>query len=349
MSAVHDRASATPARASADDVLSEVLATLRLTGSMLFLVHAARPWHSWAPPAEAFRPLVLPASQHLVSYHIVTCGGCWAGLPGTPPERFDTGDILVVPHGDPYFLADPPDAPRTYDGDEAVRFFRRMAAGTLPTSIEQGDRDSTGERTQFICAFLGCDQRPFNPVLAALPRAMHLRATDAAGDRLRHLVDFAIAELRERSSGGTSVLTRLTELMFIEVVRRHLAALDETSGGWLAGLRDPLVARALSLLHAEPARRWTIEQLAGEAGTSRSVLAERVLAERFTHLVGLPPMHYLTQWRMQRAAQLLAQPGRNKIVAIAQAVGYESEAAFSRAFRKSAGVAPSAWRRQSAA
>ncbi len=346
MSAVHDRASATPARASADDVLSEVLATLRLTGSMLFLVHAARPWHSWAPPAEAFRPLVLPASQHLVSYHIVTRGGCWAGLPGTPPERFDTGDIFVVPHGDAYYLADPPDAQRTYDADEAVRFFRRMAAGGLPTSIDQGDAESGSdtERTQFICAFLGCQQRPFNPVLATLPRAIHLRATNPSGARLRHLIDFAIAELQERSAGGMGVLTRLAELMFIEVVRRHLASMDEASTGWLAGLRDPLVARALALLHATPARRWTIEQLASEAGTSRSVLAER-----FTHLVGVPPMHYLMQWRMQLASQLLAQPGRNKVVAVAQAVGYDSEAAFSRAFRKSAGVAPSAWRRRSAA
>jgi AraC-like DNA-binding protein len=333
----HDRASGPPAAASGFDVLSDVLRSVRLTGSMLFLVDAHPPWMSWAPKAEAFRRLVLPAAQHLVSYHIVTHGGCWAGLRDAPPERFEAGDVLVVPHGHAYYLADPPDTAATYGPAEAVAFFRSMADGELPSVVGEGGDAADG--TQFICGFLGCDRRPCNPVLDALPAMIHLRAAAGAADRLRHLIDFALCELREPSSGGRSVLLRLAELMFVEVVRRHLETMAEAQTGWLAGLHDPLVARTLSLLHGAPARRWTLEALAAEAGTSRSVLAER-----FAHFVGQPPMRYLTRWRMQLATRLLAAPGASKLAAVAEAVGYESEAAFSRAFKHCVGMAPGAWR-----
>ena len=169
---------------------------------------------------------------------------------------------------------------------------------------------------------------------------MHLRAPGRSVDGLRYLVDFALVELRSRSPGGTDVLKRLAELMFVEVVRRHLETMPGAQdGGWLAGLRDPLVGRALALLHGEPARRWTLAALAAEASTSRSVLAER-----FARFAGQAPMEYLRQWRMQLAARLLAERGAVKLAAVAEAVGYDSEAAFSRAFKKSAGAAPAAWR-----
>lgn len=338
MNDVHDRSSESFAAASGADVLSDVLRSVRLTGSMLFLVDATSPWRSWAPPTEAFRRVVLPASQHMVSYHIVASGRCWAGLRDGPPEPFEAGDVLVVPHGDEYFLADPIDAPPSYGSDEAIAFFRSMAAGEMPSTIAEGGGGA--QRTQFICGFLGCDLRPFNPVLAALPRMLHLHAAPSGPDRMRHLIEFALCELRERSAGGRDVLGRLAELMFIEVVRRHVETMVPAQNGWLAGLNDPLVARCLALLHGAPSQRWTLEMLAARCGTSRSVLAER-----FTHFVGQPPMQYLTQWRMQRAARLLAEPG-TKVAAVATAVGYESESAFSRAFKKSAGVSPAQWRQR---
>lgn len=341
MNDVHDRSSGSHAAASGADVLSDVLRSVRLTGSMLFLVDATTPWLAWAPQTEAFRRVVLPTSQHLISYHIVTHGRCWAGLRDSPPEHFEAGDVLVVPHGDAYFLADPLEAEASYGPEEAVTFFRSMAAGELPSVVTEGGGGA--ERTQFICGFLGCDLRPFNPVLAALPRMIHLRAAMSSTDRMRHLIEFALCELRERSSGGQGVLLRLTELMFIEVVRRHLETMPIAQTGWLAGLNDPLVARTLALLHGAPARRWTLDALGAQAGASRSVLAER-----FAHFVGQPPMQYLTQWRMQLATRMLLEPGA-KVVAVAAAVGYESEAAFSRAFKKCAGVAPAAWRRRTAA
>ena len=147
-----------------------------------------------------------------------------------------------------------------------------------------------------------------------------------------------MAESRDKRAGSRSVLLRIGELMFVEVVRRHLATLTAGEGGWLAGLRDPLVGRALERLHSEPGRAWTLETLAREVASSRSVLAER-----FAHFVGEPPMHYLARWRIQCAAGLLADGGA-KVSAVGRTVGYDSEAAFSRAFKKHAGVSPAAWR-----
>ena len=337
MNASHDQASGSFAVPSGVDVLSDVLRSVRLTGSMLFLVNAHPPWMSWAPAAEAFRRVVLPDAQHLVSYHILTRGRCWAGLRDAPSEPFETGDVLVVPHGDAYYLADSPTSQAAYGPQEAVEFLRGMAAGELPSVVSEGGEG--GELTQFICGFLGCDRAPLNPVLDALPAMIHLHAISHGADRVRHLIEFALCELREPSSGSQGVLLRLAELMFVEVVRLHLVTMAGARTGWLAGLHDPLVARTLSLLHGAPQRPWTLAALAEQTGSSRSVLAER-----FTRFVGQPPMHYLTQWRMQRAIRLLAEPGARKVATVAEAVGYESEAAFSRAFKKCVGVGPAEWR-----
>jgi AraC-like DNA-binding protein len=320
----------------AHDVLSDVLSSIRLTGSMFFLVEATTPWRTQAPATRTFARAVMPAAQHLISYHVVTQGNCWGGLAGEEPQKLNTGDILVVPQGDPYFLAEPPDALSAYSDDGAVSFFRRMAAGELPTVVSEGGGGA--KHTEFICGFLGCDARPFNPILAALPRVLHLRAHTGERERLSHLVDFALAELRQREQGSREVLLRLSELMFVEVVRRHLLNTAVERPDWLAGLRDPLVARVLAQIHAHPARGWSLKALAAMTGASRSTLAER-----FLQYVGQPPMHYLIAWRMQLAARQLAE-GSAKVRAVAESVGYASEAAFSRAFKKHTGVSPSDWR-----
>jgi AraC-like DNA-binding protein len=248
----------------------------------------------------------------------------------------EAGDILVVPHGDAYYLAEPTPGPASYSEADAVEFFRKMVAGKLPSIVPEGGGGA--DRTEFICGFLGCDVRPFNPILSALPRVIHVRRAARPADRMSHLVAFALDELRERRQGGQGVLLRLSELMFVEVVRRCLETLPDAHAGWLAGLRDPVVGRALACLHAEPARRWTLDALAAQAGASRSVLAQR-----FHELVGQPPMQYLTSWRMQLATRLLDDK-EAKVCAVAEAVGYDSEAAFSRAFKKAVGTAPSRWR-----
>ncbi|MGQ0649333.1 MAG: AraC family transcriptional regulator [Gemmatimonadaceae bacterium] len=341
MATDHDLASGVVAQESDEpiDVLSDVLRAVRLSGALFFLTDASSPWCVGVPSARTLTPAILPGAQSLVSYHVVTSGRCWCEGPGTRALELVAGDVVVIPHGDAYALSHPAGTPPDWSNDAVVEFFRRMAARELPFVVTEGGGGA--DRLQVLCGFLGCDTVPFNPVLATLPRILHVpRRPEGAPDRLHHLIDFAMFESREPRAGSDVVLLRIAEVMFIEVVRRHLAALSPSETGWLAGLRDPVVGRALALLHREPGRAWTIELLAREACSSRSVFAER-----FTQLVGAPPMQYLSRWRLQVAARML-RDGDAKVVAIAHAVGFESEAAFSRAFRRLVGVPPATWRRQ---
>jgi AraC-like DNA-binding protein len=320
------------------DPLSDVLKAVRLTGAIFFLTDAGAPWTVSLPDAGSFLDIVLPPPQHLISYHVITRGSCWCVMPGEPSLKLESGDVLVIPHGDPYALStDPAIHGQMTDGD-AIEFLRQLARRQIPFLVREGSDDP--ERLHVLCGFLGCDVMPFNPVLASLPRRLHVRHP-AKTDRLDHLIDFAMSESAGKEAGSDCVLLRISELMFVEVVRRHLAALPDQRG-WLSALRDPVVGRALLLLHNDPARAWTLETLARETGVSRTLLAER-----FTSLTGQPPMQYLKQWRMQIAAGLLAG-GDAKVASIALQVGYDSEAAFSRAFKKEVGISPSLWRSQRA-
>ncbi len=322
------------------DVLSDALRTVRLTGALFFLVDATTPWAEELPSASTFTRILLPGAQHLVSYHIVTEGSCWGRLIGgdAPPVHLEAGDILVIPHGDAYVLSSPPGLRASYSADEALAFLSGMARGEMPPVVSEGGEGP--EKLQVLCGFLGCDVHPYNPVLATLPSLLHIRGTaEPDRGRLDPLFKLAIAETREHRPGARGVLLRLSELLFVEAVRRHLQSAAPQEQGWLSGLRDPLVGRALAALHQRPADPWTLERLAHDVGSSRSTLAER-----FTHFVGQPPMQYLASWRMQLAARRLAE-STGKVSAIALEVGYESEAAFSRAFKRIVGVSPDAWRR----
>ena len=191
---------------------------------------------------------------------------------------------------------------------------------------------------KLVCGFLACDAAPFNPLIDNLPPILVADSKRPGGmPWLSELVRVAVAEAQGNRMGSDSVLGKLTELMFIEVVRQHVERLPEDQNGWLAGLRDPLISRALSVMHADPASDWDVKSIAREAGASRSEFAER-----FTQFVGIPPMQYLSKWRMQVASGLLAD--NVNIAAIAAEVGYGSEASFSRAFKKMVGISPSVWR-----
>ena len=317
------------------DPLSDVLRTVKLTGALFFLVDASFPWGVEVPHADTFAPIILPRARHVVSYHIVLQGSGWADIPGVASARFEAGDVLVFPHADPYSMLSTPGQPPEFDVGATLQFFRDMAAGRLPFVVHEGGGGP--ERTRFVCGYLGCDMRPFNPVLSTLPRLLHVRRPAAAReDLLDRLIELTLAEAWNRRLGGECIRLRLSELMFVEVVRRHLEALPAGQTGWLAGLRDPGIGRVLSLLHERPAHPWTLRELAQEAAMSRAALADR-----FAHLIGCPPMQYLMLWRMQIAARLLAE-GAMKVAAVGHEVGYESEAAFSRAFKKIAGVPPAA-------
>jgi len=305
---------------------------VRLTGAIFFDVHASEPWVAETPHGEAIVGAMFPGSEHLICYHVITEGNCWACIAGEPPIRLSAGDIIVLPHGDTHVLSSAPGLRRTPD----MSLYRMPSDGQLPTSIAMGGPE--GDPTHFVCGFLGCDARPYNPLLTALPRVILIGGQ--AGGALAAYVQFALAESKGPRMGGECVLGRLSELMFVDVVRHYLETLPADRTGWLAGLRDPFVGRSLAALHRSPARGWTIELLARQVGLSRSALAER-----FTQYVGQPPMQYLTNWRMQLAANHLLS-GMESVAVIANDVGYESEAAFSRAFKKVVGTPPSQWRKQ---
>jgi AraC-like DNA-binding protein len=311
------------------DTLSEVLRALRLTGAVYFDVSALAPWVAEAPPSALVGPQILPSAEHVIEYHVVTSGSCWAGLLDQPPVPLTQGDIVVFPQGDPHVMSSAPGMRSPPD----TSVYRVDAA--LPYVINLGYGES--EQTQLVCGFLGCDARPFNPMLATLPRMLVVRARGASAMR-DQLVQVAVAESKQLRAGGAFALSRLSELLFIEVVRDFLAELPADSASWLGGLRDPTIGRALGALHERPAQPWTLDALAREVGASRSVLAER-----FNYYAGVPPMQYLAQWRMQLAAHLLRE-GSAGIAEIAQQVGYASEAAFSRAYKRLVGVAPALWR-----
>jgi AraC-like DNA-binding protein len=322
------------------DTLSDVLAAVHLSGSVFFEVTAKSPWVAEAPPAAQIASQVAPGAQHAIEYHVVTAGSCWISLVGnnaSEPVKLTEGDIVVVPHGDPHVVSSAPGmrAEPNFDvygkpGEDVAVPFRLQTGGDGPSE------------SRLICGFFSCDVRPFNPLLDSLPRFMRVgRDSLASHSLLDEFIRFATTEMRNKRAGSQSVLNRLSELMFVEVIRLYMDQLEGGNTGWLAGLRDPLVGRALTLLHARPSRAWTLEQLASEAAASRSVLADR-----FNDLVGYPPIQYLTRWRMQIAARRLMDPTA-RIASVAHEVGYESEAAFSRAFKKFVGQSPGQWRTRS--
>ncbi|MFO1183363.1 MAG: AraC family transcriptional regulator [Bauldia sp.] len=318
------------------DPLSDVLRTVRLTGAVFYDSVAHEPWVAEQPPPGEILPMILPGAEHLIAYHVVTAGNCFGGLIGGEQLPLKGGDVIVFAHGDPHVLSSAPGM--RADLDAAARE-RAAMSGRLPFIVEHPGAGPVAAR--FVCGYLACDALPFNPLINQLPRVIVAR--DDGSGWLAQFIRVATEESANRRAGGESVLAKLSELMFIEVVRRHLQSLPAEQAGWLAGLRDPFVGKALTALHTAPAREWTIEDLGHEVGLSRSVLAER-----FNDLVGVPPMQYLARWRMQIAAGLLAG-GRSSIAEIAEEVGYGSEAAFSRAFKAAVGLPPAAWRRRSAA
>ena len=308
------------------DPLSDLLRVVRLDGAYFYAVEAAEPWIVESAHAKDLRPQILPTSEHLIAYHILTGGHCYARLIGAEPVELLPGDVLVFPHGDANVMS-------------SGRDLRAPGVTTsfpdrYPDTVVLGNGGPPA--ATFVCGFLGCDRLPFNPLLASLPKLLVMRSMSS--DWLDGFARQVTRESQLGRPGADWVLTRLAELMFVELLRRYLEQLPPGQTGWFAGLRDEVVGRVLGLIHADPGRAWTLDELARAASSSRTSVARR-----FTQLVGQPPMQYLTQWRMQVAANLLSQSA-TKLSVIGREVGYDSEAAFSRAFKKATGVAPGAWR-----
>ena len=327
------------------DALSDLLRAVRLRSAVFFYVEGADPWVAETPRSCDIIPAILPGVDHMMEFHAVASGACWAAIVGEPPVRLNEGDIVLFPQGDHHVMSSAPGL-RAQVLDPGIFFAPKppqlpfainVTESGMPTALLDG---GGAERTRLVCGFLGFDARPFNPLLASMPRVLRIPGLAAdASSWIGHFMHSAVEESNRRRPGGEAVLERMSEMMFVEVLRRYADTLAPDQTGWLAGMRDPAVGRALALMHQRPSEPWTLERLGEEAALSRSTLHER-----FVHFIGQPPMQYLAQWRMQLATGWLRDTDA-KVVDIALEVGYESEAAFARAFRRALGASPGAWRR----
>lgn len=313
------------------DVISDVLRVVRLSGVVVFHTELTAPWGLSVPPASGLGALLQLETRRLIAFHAVAAGSCISRLDGI--ERLEEGDVVMYPHGDAHVLAsDETIAPTPVGG---------LLPPLSPEQLAVVKHGGGGSLTRLVCGFVHCDEGVFNPLAAGLPKVLCGRSTGRQGPNPLHgLLQLALSEAATPRPGTTTLLTRLTEVMFVEVLRTYMESLPAEQTGWFAGLRDPFVGRALQQLHAAPDRHWTVEELGRAVGLSRSALVDR-----FNALIGQPPMTYLTQWRIQLATQLL-RDSHTSVAAIGSQVGYASETAFNRAFRRVVGLPPAAWRRQ---
>jgi AraC-like DNA-binding protein len=314
------------------DAFSDVLRSAQLSGGVFLHAEFTAPWCVSACMSPDLCSRFLGAAAHLIPFHYVVAGDFEVSVGDDAPMRLRPDDVVLFPRNDPHLMGSDLRLRPVPVSDVIL-----PPEGGRLASIRYGQG---GPATRLICGYLGSESRMLNPVIQSLPPAIKF-GVDAAGPAawIRATFEYAAREIESLRAGSEIVLTKISELLLVEAVRSYIEAAPEARGGWLAGLGDPPVARALAMLHADIRHAWSVDELAREAGVSRSVLAER-----FARTIGMGPMHYLAHWRLQVAAQeLKASP--TTLVRIAERIGYESEAAFSRAFKKEFGLAPAAWRR----
>ncbi|MDH4553941.1 AraC family transcriptional regulator [Pseudomonas sp. BN417] len=316
------------------DALSETLRVVHLVGAIFINARFSAPWCYQSPRADSVAPLLEPGAERLVIFHLITEGECFVELGPDAPVRLVAGDAVIFPQGHAHRMTSQPGLPPATGARLDTVLARR------PRQLSYG---GGGPITRLVCGYLACDTRLAELLLAGLPPLVRVNVRgSSAGAWLEASVRYALAEAKSPRPGGEGVLAKLAEVLFIEVLRLYMNEQAEGRTGWLAGLGDRIVGAALSALHRSPAQAWTLEELARTSGTSRSVLAER-----FQQLVGSSPMQYLTQWRMLLAANLLSRSNA-PLARIAEDVGYQTDTAFSRAFRREFGAPPAAWRRSRA-
>jgi AraC-like DNA-binding protein len=314
------------------DALSQVLSTVHMTAAIFYDAEFTAPWGFKAPPARQVAPVLAPEVEHILIYHLLTEGKAVARLEGAADLPLEAGDIVIIPHGDPYTVSN--GYPSTLrDGAASLEKF---LSGDLSTTHYGGG----GEPTRFVCGYFGCERHACSLFLAGLPPLVKVNIRgDAGGEWLENSIRYLVSEAADRRPGGVVLLSKMAEALFIETLRRYMNRLPPEQTGWLAGTRDPVVGGSLALLHRRPCDMWTLDKLAEEVGASRSVVAER-----FAHFLGESPMTYLAHWRMQLAARQL-RTSRKTILQLALDIGYESEAAFNRAFKREFGLPPARYRR----
>lgn len=316
------------------DALSEVLSGVRLKGAMFFTAAFSAPWRLSTPHCRVLASTLAPGAPHIVIYHLVVEGSARACVDGGPDVELSPGDLVVFPHGDPHHLSGGSGLKLV----EAAAVLRKIATRDLSPMHDGGG----GATTRFVCGYLTCDPLLSGPILESLPPILKVNVrTDRSGHWLEQSILHLLEEAASDRAGTDAMLAKLSEALFVDTLRRYVRGLPDQTTGWLAGARDPVVGMSLALLHRRPEHPWTIAELAAEVGLSRSSLVER-----FTRYLAQAPMAYLTGWRLRLAAQALTSSPKG-VADIAAAVGYESEAAFNRAFKRAFGVPPARYRRQS--
>jgi len=323
------------------DALSEVLGAVRLTGAVFFDMELHAQWSYLTAPARKIADVLMPDADHVIPYHLVTEGTCYARLPDGDPVELRAGDLILFPAGDRHVLATASEAalrlkPIDITGESLDQLLKRGDIAALK-------KGRAGKTTRIVCGFLACDRRLAEPILLSLPRLLRVSMRDGGTAAwVQSSIRYSVAERTSSRPGSAVVLARLSEVLFAEAIRHYMDQLPPGKSGWLAGLRDRYVGRTLSLLHEQPAYPWTVDKLARKVGLSRSALGQR-----FNALIGAPPMQYLTRWRTSLAARQLRESNVS-IIRVATQAGYESEAAFNRAFKREFGLPPATWRKRAA-
>lgn len=315
------------------DALSDILRVARLSGGVFLNAEFSAPWCMVGQMSPDFCAPFLGPTVNLIPYHYVVDGELYIAEPNRQVQQVVcTGDVVLFPRNDLYLMGSDVSLPPVSAAAVILSADNKMVQ-----TVRHG---GGGVAAHMVCGFLGCDSGLTNPIVSTLPPAMILKVDETpAADWIRSTFQYAAHEVASGQTGSTAILTKLSELLFVEAVRQYIRSIPDGQTGWLAGLRDPAVSRALALMHSNMARAWSVDELGREIGVSRSGLAER-----FTRVIGVAPMQYLVDWRLQVAAQKLRDDG-DPLVRIAEQVGYKSEAAFSRAFKRKFGAPPATWRR----
>lgn len=317
------------------DVLSEVLKAVRLDGAMFFNAEFSAPWCFRSPASRTVAPYLSADTRHVIIFHLLTDGRGYAHVEGDGRSvPLDAGDIVIFPHGDPHIMGNGSPV-KPVDNEQELQ--RVLSQGLKVSRLGGG-----GEITKFICGYMTCDPHLSRTLLGGLPPILKINIrNDASGQWLENSLRYSVDNADASRPGGEAVLAKLSEVLFVETLRRYMALLPQEQTGWLAGVRDSEVGKALALLHRKPAHPWTIATIANEVGISRSVLAER-----FRRYLTETPIAYLTRWRLQLGAQMLKSTSSG-VAQIAADVGYESEPSFNRAFKREFGLPPARFRSQS--
>lgn len=315
------------------DALSELLRVVKLSGALFYQSRCSAPWCLNAPRSSAFAPYVMPHATHIIEFHHISAGRAYVRV-GEETTPLEAGDVVMIPHGDAHQMGNGTGG-STIDGKAALP---ALMSGRVHLASFGGG----GEETGLICGYLACDADLIKPVLSGLPRVLRVNLrTDQSGEWFENTLRHAVEQAAAAAPGSAVFLAHLAEALFADVLRRYLASLPEGRTGWLAGAGDHAVGRALAAMHRQPSHDWSLDELAREARLSRSALTER-----FTRYLGTAPMSYLTDWRLELGAEALRTTSRS-VQSVAIEVGYESEAAFNRAFKRRFAIPPARYRRLS--